>query len=393
MKKNDRVVFIGTSNKYFPREVATPRRRVVRNWAEFKKFFERYKDVTDIYTSVYGYDKLKESGMKPESHTAIVDKVFFDLDPEDEPDKCWQNVKRLHRFLKERNIKHNIVFSGGGFHIYVFVKEETLMSKKGALIQASYWFIEQAGIDDKFVDTSVFGDLSQITRVPNSFNYKEHRRRCCIPLHKRHLDMTYDEICKEAEKGQNWTYTTWGSKKLDLVYFDEKAQEGGIKGLNNHYREELEEINLEDAESISLDSIQLPRCMKRIAQKGKEGGHTGYRARYLLITWLRDMGVDMEEAREFLKEHLKGSKPSRQETDYQHMINEVSYLKYGQLSDVYSSRREGKLFPKHETLIQEGWCKEHWGECQRLYKARTTAQGRDPREVFLEQKKEKTEEE
>lgn len=394
MTEEERYVFIRKNSiNAFPREVATPRRQVVSNWGEFKKFFEDYCNRVDLYTNVYGYDELLENGYKPQYESANIDKLYFDLDPEGEPDKCWENVKKLHRFAKERDLEHNIVFSGGGFHVYIYTTTDTLMSKRGAMREASYWFVEEANLDEEFIDTSVFGDPAQITRVPNSYNFKKHRQRYCIPLGKRHMEMSYDEIAECAED-QNFDYHTWGSKKLDLVYFDEQVQKNGNSrgSTQSFHREDLEEIELEDAEGMSLEHVTLPRCLQRIVQKGRNGDHVGFRERFLLITWLRDMAVDIEDAKEFLKENLQGTKETRpNETDYEHMINEVTYLKYGQLSDIYNNeRRKDRNFPKHENLIKEGVCKEEWGECQRLYKIRKTVNGEDPRQLFKEMQDEKS---
>ena len=54
----------------------------------------------------------------PDYDTAIVDKIFFDLDSKN----SFNSIKKFHEFLMKENLKHCMTMSGGGFHCYVACK-------------------------------------------------------------------------------------------------------------------------------------------------------------------------------------------------------------------------------------------------------------------------------
>lgn len=392
----ERYVFIRKDQ--FPREVAVPQRYLVHSWDKFKEFVQNNVHKTDIYTTVYSYDDIQVFSYKKyniDTATTIVDKVFLDLDPEGKGQECWENVQKLHRGLKEENLRHNILFSGGGFHIYVYAEYTALQNERKAVRNAAYSLVEKYGVDEEFVDTSVIGDFSRITRVPNSFNHKKNRKRYCIPLNDSHFNLTYDEICKEADE-PNFDYDTWGTEKLNLVDFDRDMKfdlELNTKTTNRF------DIEAGELAGKSISDVDLPRCLERLLQAGKEGEHISHDERFVLIKWMSDMMIDIEDANKILREHLLGTKSgdrrkvqpsnqlhkemdkSRPETDYEHMINDTSD-RYGQLSYIYD--KDNNRFWSHRKLVRNGVCEEHWGECQRVYPTRTTMKNRDPYDIHEE---------
>lgn len=377
---DDCYVFIPKSDDAYPREVATPERRTVESWEEFKEFFQNQKDHTSVFVSLYGFRKKQDNGFKPQYNTAKLETgaLYFDLDPEIEvngekkakPDECWKETKKLHRYLKKQNIRHNVVFSGGGFHIYVYTNSPELMNKKATLYNAVMGFVDELELDH--VDSQTVGDFSRITRVPNSWNFKEHRQLFCIPLGERHISMTYSEIQEEAED-QNFDYDTWGEKKLDLNEFD---SESVSYSRVDHERPEFSKDY--EVGDLQIDDVDVPRCIQRLLEKGKQEGHLKYRDRFIILTWFKERGLSKEATDKCAKKHFKGTKsgrdnvpPSKQlhkerdeprpETDYEHMMDEYPH-KHGMIGYIWKRRK--LQFPSHRKLVNEGYCEPEWGECQ-----------------------------
>ena len=64
------------------------------NLAYAVQTINQYNGVKNLYRTVYNFDKYFHID------TAIVDKIFFDFDPDGENDKLYE-VQRLHGYLKE----------------------------------------------------------------------------------------------------------------------------------------------------------------------------------------------------------------------------------------------------------------------------------------------------
>src|SRR3990167_10955340 len=106
----------------FPREIATPKRRIVFNWKEMKDVIDKYNGKMSLYTTVYSFDKIDKKDKYGKifylgvPSTAVIDKLFFDFDKSD----CYEKMLKFHLYLKKLDIMHCINFSGKGFHVYIF---------------------------------------------------------------------------------------------------------------------------------------------------------------------------------------------------------------------------------------------------------------------------------
>ena len=115
----------------FPRQVAIPYRINCNNESEFIEEINKYNGHKRVFTSVYNFNTTEEDT------EIILDKVFFDFDGEN----AYNSIVSAYEYLKEHNLKFTMFFSGGGFHLYIFLKNyEHLNNKKATLINIQYHF-------------------------------------------------------------------------------------------------------------------------------------------------------------------------------------------------------------------------------------------------------------
>ncbi len=235
---------------------------------------------------------------KPIYDSAFVDKIFVDID---EPSE-WEKVKLINKNLIENNILHTIVFSGKGFHIYIFVNEVdggvAGWVKKEAIVR---WVDENLVKKyDLKVDRVVIGDLARITRIPNTFNFK--RGRFCVPLTSKQMNMSYEEICNFAKK-QNFEWEFFGRNLVSL----------NVNNVKREIREFDRNVNLDELENkyknwlnVITSKIEWPPFLQKIIEKHKKywDRAEGWRDRFLIIVWLKENGVSYEECILILKNIL-----------------------------------------------------------------------------------------
>lgn len=350
----------------FPRAVGNPKRKVVENEREYKRYIKANMRSNNLYTTVYNFDSFStsENGYKKvDSPTAVIDKIYFDFDPVEEGDDThWRQTKKLHHFLKERDIAHHIVFSGGGFHVYVYIEYKQFMYKRKMIFNTAKYFVDKLDLDT--VDGSIFGDLNQLTRVPNTYNHKEHRQRWCIPLGDRHIDMSFEEIKEEAEEGPNYEFNQFGDKLLDTDHFDRSEYMFDNDRMVGEQDLDMGDVEIKD---LGMEDFNPPNCIARVLSKGLDEQHVGHRERLFLISWFKELKYTEAETAEILKQFLRGGKMRKEgyfETDYEHVINDTSQ-KYGQISFIYE---RGYRYPDHDRLVAEGFCEEEWGLCCEMAK-------------------------
>lgn len=206
----------------FPREFGK-RRTLVKNKDELYHMIRRYNGMIDCYTGVYS---------RRENPT--IDKLFFDFDSED----CLVKVKKFHNFLVENSYKHCMFFSGGGFHVYVFVnKDSNLKFPKNAIRNAQLDLIKRSGLEvGKDVDSHVIGDVRRITRIPNTFNIKPNRKRFCIPVSEETLEIGMNKIRKLARVQMQFVGDIKGKVCIELSKYDTEPDLGGPSGNRSPFQ-------------------------------------------------------------------------------------------------------------------------------------------------------------
>jgi hypothetical protein len=312
----------------FPREFANPKRRLVFSKEEFYSLINKFLPYTNLYTSVYSFKQIDSEKNQPIYDSAEIDKIFVDVD---EPSE-WEAIKHYHNLLTEQNILHTLVFSGKGFHIYVFCKLSDEDVQGWVKKEAIRNFITSTFKKLKY-DEVVVGDLARITRIPNTFNFR--RKRWCIPLSSKFLELSYDEICKKAEK-QNLEWDFFGKKKIVLKVEEIKNE---VKKFN--------EVDIEDVKKILITEPIFPPFLKKIIDKKKYfwDRSGGWKERYLIILWLKEIGFTFKECVAYLKSIL--TKP-----EFVHCVFEEKQPQY-----LYSKEftKNPYHFPKIEKLKEYGF--------------------------------------
>lgn len=253
----------------FPRDVADPKRQTVTSRREFSQWLTRRNGVTDCFISVYG------------DRQSIIDKIFIDIDaPYDE-------MMKLHTWLEDRDYKHIVFFSGGGYHIYIFTDRSSLTFPKNALRTAQIYLTEESGVN---ADRQVFGDVRRVARIPNTFNPK--RGLYCIPLGRGDIEKGEEHIKKLAHH-QHKTKDVWfGNKLFDLKPFDEEPT---FKNLDWEVDENVETM------TITNEMIQsFAPCILAILKKETPN----HRDRFIAIAYMKERGFLVEEVIDVFRRFL-----------------------------------------------------------------------------------------
>lgn len=136
----------------FPRECGPPR-QLMRNMKEFLDYVNIYNGKKKaVYTSIYTFQQVNENN-KPNYDTAEIDKIFFDFD--DKSCESWKECNVLHEHLLKENIKHVIVMSGRGYHLYIFTHPIYSKIPKHCIYNSQHHFISLLNLT---VDAQVIGN-------------------------------------------------------------------------------------------------------------------------------------------------------------------------------------------------------------------------------------------
>ena len=198
----------------FYRRVGNPYQKVIRNINEFKKFIIENNGVRDCFIALY-------------SERLYVDKLFFDLDILD-----LDLAGKFYKFLELQGFTPIPVFSGKkGFHFYVPLKPEKVTDRAyySQLLRKVYFtIVNHSGLysrDERnkkvsFFDTAIFGDLSRLTRVPNTLR-PPHNRFYCTYLPPDFYKMSYEELFLHAKYQHEYDYEIIRQDKLSELEIDD----------------------------------------------------------------------------------------------------------------------------------------------------------------------------
>jgi len=257
----------------FPREVAFPSRKVVFSKEEWLREVNCNNGRKRVFTSLYNSQTNGESSIH-------IDKIWFDLDSENSLD----NVKKMHSYCLEKDLRHVTVFSGGGFHFYVFTSNGMNLNSPSIALFNSQQFLckeMELSIGDPHksaVDFHIIGDVRRIVTVPNTYNLR--RGKYCIPVSKDDLDKGLEHI-EDLADSQNFNYFVYGKKLFNVKEFDRDMKEFHKK-LEVEFDVDLTEIDPE------FEFFQrLPLCIKVWLREK----HVGWRRRGWIIMFLRNFGI------------------------------------------------------------------------------------------------------
>ena len=101
-----------------PKAIGVPERIVFYDKTKLLDYVNLWNGKKRIFLSLYNVANPQ------------INKLWFDFDSED----SFKNMLIMHNYCNEHNYRHIVVFSGGGFHLYIYTKNyENLVDKKMAL--------------------------------------------------------------------------------------------------------------------------------------------------------------------------------------------------------------------------------------------------------------------
>lgn len=308
-------------NKY-PRQFGKPERYSVDDFSQLKKHINNYLSCSRCYCTIYDYT--------PQHTNITLDRIAFDFDGEDALEQVRNFIKRFVHY------KHFIVFSGGGFHIYIKCKNyEKIKNPKQALTNAHNWFYSEGII----FDTAIRGDIARIFAIPGTYNWRRHRYVVFVSDDELTNSLAY--FVKKAEK--QWSnLSVSGTEEFDVGKFD-YAPEPPLMP-------EIGDFNI-DTEKVNGDKLleKVPHCIYSMLV---ENGN--WKSRWYVTLWFKEHGFPKEAVNEIAIKYFSKFK----RTDY-YIDNYRQYCAVRTLD--YAYRRNGDYFPNCETLNQEGFCK---GKCR-----------------------------
>lgn len=264
----------------FPREVGNPKRVVVRSLDELIKFYEENNGRNPIYVSVYPYVENPSGGVQ-------VDRIFIDFDAPslDQLPSVYEEVKKFCTALKEKNIPFLSLFSGKkGFHVYIFFEPVTLTNPKETLKRVVKQLCKWAGVEGKFIDWNVVGDIRRLARLP----YSQHPETglVCYPVDLS--SSTLEEIIKAAESPPLLRFQLTRSREIAvLVSF--------IDFIVSLKEEKTERQTSKPAAATKqISYMRLPCIMSLLVNKLPPGGRWTKAAKFLAIAYYFDHDGSME---------------------------------------------------------------------------------------------------
>lgn len=283
----------------FPRQIGIPYRITCNNASDFYHTINEYKFTKRVYASVYNYISNPEYI----NNFLMVDKVYFDFDGL--TDDVRNEVARFSNSLHDEDIKHLVVFSGGGFHLYLWTKNYAeLDNKKSSLYNIHRHFINTYNL--KHVDPAIIGDIARVATVPNSYNFK--RQSFAIPI-------ATDEI------GTIVPTNTSRLKYKNLIFGNQLFDVYEFNSHELYYNYMVSDLIPDNNIKIDIDIYEtLPQCMKKILQTGKSGKYVGTYNRMQLIIYLRDNGIPIGNIEELISQYLLGKRGGV--IEWQHCLRE-----------------------------------------------------------------------
>lgn len=332
----------------FPRKIGIPHKTVCLNSSEFIGHYRHYNGVAPkLYIALYSCDP------DGEMTNTTIDVVGFDCDGA----RGYDTMVSLHNYLTKVNYKHLVMFSTGGYWIYLLTKPKTFpkAEARGRLTHIHTAIAKEANLEwgkskTHPLDISIMGDVERLTRMPGSYDVE--RQRYAIFLSEEDILLGHDHVVSVsagADLKRRYSYFTFGKIEVDPSSYDPmKVPEHRVWNI------ETEEYTFDIPDDISdthraiLET--LPDCVKAWVVNAEDAT---WEARAFATLYFREKGFTKEQTESFLKpfyeKHLRTDKWKNNWEHYKHSA---------QTSDnIY--RRSDLKFPNCANLSARGLCRGH----------------------------------
>ena len=269
-------------------------RKVVLSMDGLQNYIKRTNGKQNLTTTVYGFRQLKPKGNRCEYNTAIVPHFVVDLDKgraaqmldiEDSETghRCTKDTLILASYLRDRNIRHAVWFSGGGFHIWVMLdKTHELPPNELSNLLFSGRVLINKWINDMdliTIDPVVSFRPDRHIRIPNTYNYK--RKLWSIPLSIEELEMGWDYIINEARHAKGGMKVS-GQEGIEIEIVEGDTNYlNGMSGIFQKFDAEDISVNAGNVSGIPvLPCLEAACCTK--------GDNPPHQSRAYLMMYLMD---------------------------------------------------------------------------------------------------------
>ena len=220
-----RAVWAGSHFKNQPQM----KRLVVHNEQEYMDFIKAYNGRMNCYTTVYDFSRLNTkydsfgieiSEVNQES--VILDRIFLDFDAHGHPlEEALIDVNITVDYLINKNYLFNILFSGKGFHIYVYGETTNNIRNIQAFFNDILMYIQdlrssaETSLDSSNGTTLDNSGIQtyRLRRIANTMNMSANLY--CVPLLLEDLTKDIQEIMELAKKPRLGIKTTYGEEKVE----------------------------------------------------------------------------------------------------------------------------------------------------------------------------------
>lgn len=175
-------------NSHYPIQVGK-KRKTIHSPIELQHYVESNSGITDCFSSVCTLDFL-------------IAKIYIDTDSPRGVEGAFEETCKLHLWLMENDYDVIPVISGKkGFNEYILLKPKRYADKaeaKSLLKNATHWILCQIfgyGRDNRIIktdtiDPQIIGDVSRISRIPNTPRPPENLTWCTyLPLDFPDMDI------------------------------------------------------------------------------------------------------------------------------------------------------------------------------------------------------------
>lgn len=284
-------------NIKFPREFALDGSRyaIVNSQAELNVLINKFISNHNLYTTVYSFKEV--NGRIGNYSTAIIDRVYFDIDVKDRNNNeidVILEAKKIMGLLDSKKLFYSVSFSGRGIHIIVYSKAT---NNKFAIKKFVNYVIDETKAK---IDTSVVGDVAREIRIINTINQKSGLY--CIPILPEELD-SYEHIKSISTKPRKIeSKFLIGEKLLDLNEYSDGEH---MDFHNENYFDKIENGGDEiiDIEEFKKSISTIP-CLMEIVNNSS----AGYSERTLLISYMKSHGYSVEDAHNIIKGFISEEK-------------------------------------------------------------------------------------
>lgn len=336
----------------FPRKVGYPWKRNVFSMEEYNALINKMTGTVDkLYTSVYKYNK-----------EGVMDKVLLDIIPFDiDWDNSFDSMMELHNKLMEDDIKHQIMFSTGGFWVFVFtnaIEKKEKQHAKLILKNAQLDIIKDTDLyfgNSKIapLDISILGDVERLTRTPFSFDKRRDSYVIFLGpndlINMNHIKQT-SKYCDEIRRHQIYIF---GNKFYDIEKIECKYIEDRNVEINEMSTFTLDE-NIDEKTKLILKL--LPDCVQAWITNQEMAT---WEARAYATLYLREKGFSKKQAEDLLKQfYIKHYRTDKWENNWKH------YMEAAQCSEHMYKRQDLKFLncgKIHNLGLCTGKCSHYKG--------------------------------